>query len=309
MKRIGLLVGKERSFPEALIEEINNRNGKVRAEFVKIGSVRTDSLPRYDLIIDRISHDVVFYQPILKHAVLNGTKVINNPFWRIADDKFFGTALAEKLGVAVPKTAVIPSKSYPDDVTSKSLRNLDYPLDWDDILAKVGLPAVLKPHWGGGWKSVSIVHSKEELLEAYDKSGNLCMILQEFIDWKQYVRCICVGKRQILPVIWDPTRPHHERYASDLPPLSKKMNQRVIKDSRLLNRALGYDMNTVEFGIRDDIPYAIDFMNSAPDFDISSLHKTTFRWVVNAMANFAIDAATSEKPTAVKYMWDRLLSR
>jgi hypothetical protein len=30
-------------------------------------------------------------------------------------------------------------------------------------------------------------------------------------------------------------------------------------------KGLGYDFNTVEFAVRDGIPYAIDFGNPAPD--------------------------------------------
>lgn len=308
MKKIGLLIGRERSFPEALISEINGRNGGVTAEMITVTAPRIDDVQVYDLIIDRISHDVPFFQPMLKLAVLNGTRVINNPFWRIADDKFFGTALAQRLGIAVPRTFTLPSKSYTSDVSSESLRNLAYPLDWDAVLKNTGLPAVLKPHWGGGWRDVSVVHSKEELLEAYDRSDRKVMILQEFIDWTQYVRCICIGQKHILPAVWDPTRPHHERYASDLPPLSPALKTEVEKQARTLNRALGYDMNTVEFGIRDGIPYAIDFMNSAPDFDISSLREPTFTWVVNTMADFVIGKL--KKPvTPPTYRWDSLLRR
>jgi len=49
------------------------------------------------------------------------------------------------------------------------------------------------------------------------------------------------------------------------------LEARVCEDARKLCRALGYEMNTVELAIRDGVPYAIDFMNSAPDFDVTSL--------------------------------------
>ncbi len=39
----------------------------------------------------------------------------------------------------------------------------------------------------------------------------------------------------------------------------------------MLNRGLGYDFNTVEFAVRDGIPYAIDFCNPAPDADVNSV--------------------------------------
>ena len=120
------------------------------------------------------------------------------------------------------------------------------------------------------------------------------MILQEFIEWDQYVRCLCIGQTNILPVVWDPTQPHFQRYRADAPPLDPVLSARVTADAAKLCQALGYDMNTVEFAIRDGVPYAIDFMNSAPDFDISSLTPQPFEWVVNAMADLVIARATAE---------------
>lgn len=304
--KVGLLVGRERSFPDALIAEINRRNQGVTADYVSAGGVTMDDLLGYRVLVDRISHDVPFYQPLLKYAVLQGAYVINNPFWRIADDKFFGTALAHRLGVAVPKTVVLPNHSHSPDVSSESLRNLIYPLGWERIVNYVGLPAILKPHWGGGWRHVHLVHDMEELWRAYDNSGRLTMILQEYIHWDQYIRCLCIGQDNILPVRWDPTRPHFERYAGGHEPLAPELHGRVVADARALNQALGYDMNTVEFAVRDGIPYAIDFMNSAPDFDITSLTVIYFDWVVNAMADLIIAKALAPAGGA-PMRWDALL--
>ena len=105
-------------------------------EFVKVGGTYMGEASRYKVIVDRISHEVDYYRAFLKHAMLNGTYVINNPFWWTADDKFFNYSVVQKLGVTVPKTVLLPQKGYPWDVDiqQESLRNLDYPLDWDAIL-------------------------------------------------------------------------------------------------------------------------------------------------------------------------------
>ena len=109
------------------------------------------------------SHEVEYYRGYLKHAVLEGTYVINNPFWWTADDKFFNYSVAAKLGVAVPRTILLPQKSYPADVDilPASLRNLEYPLDWEALLDYVGRPAILKPFSGGGWKHVYKVNDSQ----------------------------------------------------------------------------------------------------------------------------------------------------
>src|SRR5437660_5507427 len=102
MKRVGILVGREKTFPEALIKNINERgSGSVAAEYITLGGVRHDAPPRYDLVIDRISHEVPFYRATLKRMALEGTIIINNPFWWSDDDKFFIYSLAKKLGVVV----------------------------------------------------------------------------------------------------------------------------------------------------------------------------------------------------------------
>ena len=163
MKRVGILVGREKTFPLALIDRINERGkGKVEAEFIRLGGVRLDEDRHYDIIIDRISHEVPFYRAFLKRAALEGTYIINNPFWWSADDKFFNYSLATKLGVAIPRTVLLPQKDYIEGITSESLRNLEFPLDWQGIVDYVGLPAIIKPFDGGGWKNVSRVNSLEE---------------------------------------------------------------------------------------------------------------------------------------------------
>jgi glutathione synthase/RimK-type ligase-like ATP-grasp enzyme len=309
--RVGLLTGREKSFPDALIAEVARRDAGVVASYAVVDAARIDRPPPYDVLVDRISHEVSCYQPILKLAVLNGTRVVNNPFWRIADDKFFNTALALRLGVAVPKTYVLPSKSYGADVSAATLHNLRYPLDWEGIVSDLGFPMFLKPHWGGGWRDVHKVDSLGELWAAYDKTGQTTMILQEGIAWTQYVRCLVVAKEHVRPALWDPRLSHFDRYtqaATSMEPLTPELEARVVDDARKLCRALGYEMNTVEFGIRDGVPYAIDFMNSAPDFDISSLGPDHFGWVVSKMADLVIDLARN--PGAiVPPTWNAVLHR
>src|SRR5918997_1004600 len=165
MKRVGILVGRERTFPAALIERINEQGGgEVEAEYVKLGGVRLDEGRRYDVIIDRISHEVPFYRAFLKRAALEGTYVINNPFWWSADDKFFNYSLATKLGVAIPKTVLLPQKDYIEGITL------------------------------------------EELWRVYDTTGTLCMTLQEFIDFDQFVRCYCIGQEDVMIMPYDPRK-------------------------------------------------------------------------------------------------------
>ncbi|MGA7555757.1 MAG: hypothetical protein WBW54_18575, partial [Candidatus Acidiferrales bacterium] len=260
----------------------------------------------YRVIVDRISHEVEYYRGYLKHAALEGTYVINNPFWWTADDKFFNYSVAAKLGVAIPKTILLPQKSYPADVdiNSESLRNLTYPIDWDALLDYVGRPAFLKPYSGGGWKHVYKVHNREELLAAYDGTGPYCMTLQENIDFTQYVRCFTFAKMDILPVVYDPKE---RRYLVEHNYLSAELGARVVLDAQTINQALGYEMNTIEFAIKDGIPYAIDFLNPAPDFERDRITDFYFTHVVDRMAHLVIDRALRGDPSYPWPRWEEML--
>ena len=305
-KRVGLIVGREWSFPPAFIEEVNRRDEGVVAEFVKVGAPAMDAPCPYDVIIDRISHEVPFYRTYLKYAALNGVTVVNNPFMWSADDKFFGATLATKLGIAHPKTVVLPNKDYvPGIVHDESLRNLVYPLDWDAVVDYVGLPCILKDAHGGGWRDVYVCRTKEDLLKHYDESGLLTMIAQEFVAWDQFVRCICLGREEVLPIKYDPKE---RRYHVAHDHLSPELGRRIVEDSLKLVRALGYDMNSMEWAVKDGVPYAIDFMNPAPDMDVNSLTPHYFEWVVQHMADLAIRLAKAPRPQAQEVGWAQLFN-
>ncbi|MCS6977172.1 MAG: hypothetical protein NZM31_09230 [Gemmatales bacterium] len=302
--KVGLLVGREWSFPPRFIEEVNRRNEGVVVEYCKLGGTWMDEPIPYAVIIDRISHEVPYYRSYLKHAVLQGVTVVNNPFMWTADDKFFGASLATKLGIAHPKTIVLPNKDYvPGIVPTESLRNLVYPLDWQGIVDRLGLPLILKDAHGGGWRGVYVCHSLEELIRAYDQSGLLTMIAQEYIQFEHYVRCLCIGRQDVLPMRYDPRQ---RQYIVDHAHLSPSLGQQIIEDSLKLVNALGYDMNSVEWAIRDGVPYAIDFMNPAPDMDIYSLTPHYFEWAVKHMADMAIRLAKNPRPQLRELRWNEL---
>lgn len=309
MKKIGIIFGMENTFPPALVEKINSlKVDGVSAEFVTLGGVKMAEPSGYRVIVDRISQDIAFYRAYLKNAALTGTIVINNPFWWTADDKFFNYALASKLGVAIPPTVILPHNQHPPGTTDQSMRNLMFPLNWEEIFDYIGFPAFLKPYDGGGWKNVYHVHTREEFFKAYNESGQLCMTLQRAVKFKEYFRCYVVGQEQVRIMQYDPRLPHHERYVKHPPPIDAKLLDRVENDSRTLCRALGYDLNTVEFAVEDGVPYAIDFMNPAPDADVNSVGRENFEWVVNAVADLAVKKALSDENPARELRWAAFLA-
>ena len=302
IKKIGLIVGREWSFPPAFLEEVNKRNAGVVAEYVKLGGTRMNEPCDYAVLIDRISHEIPYYRTYMKNAMLQGAYCINNPFWWSADDKFFGASVLTKMGIPSPRTIVLPMKSYPEGVVSESLRNLVYPLDWDGIVSYIGLPAILKDAWGGGWKNVYKVNTVDELIRAYDDTGTLCMVLQQYIEWDQFVRCICIGGTNIMPIKYDP---RERRYHVTHDHLTPELGEKVVTYAKQINAVMGYDMNSIEFTIKDGVPYAIDFMNPAPDMDINSITPHYFAWAVKTMADFCIEMAHNPKAQRTEQRWSR----
>ncbi len=306
--KIGLLCGREYSFPPAFIERVNELGAAhdITAEFVQLTGTRMGEPSEYRVIVDRISHEVEYYRGFLKHALLNGTYVINNPFWWTADDKFFNYSVAAKLGVAIPKTILLPQKGYPADVdiVSESLRNLGYPLDWEGMLDYVRRPAILKPFSGGGWKHVYKVNNAQELIAAYDGTAPYCMTLQQFVRFDQYVRCFTFGKTDITPVRYDP---HERRYHVDHQYLSPELGDRVVRDAQTINQALGYEMNTIEFAVEDGVPYAIDFLNPAPDFERDRITPHYFDLVLDRMSKLVIDRALHGHSSSTFPGWRKML--
>jgi len=306
-KKVGILFGMEDTFPWAFIDEVNKiGKGKIVAEPVSIDKLEQGKDYGYAVIIDRISQDVPFYRAYLKNAALNGTYVMNNPFWWSADEKFFNNALMIKIGIPVPNTILLPSYERPEGTSETSFRNLKSPYDWEYIFDYIGFPAYMKPHDGGGWRNVYRVENAEDLWDKHKETEHLVMMLQEEIHFDDYYRVYCLGKKHVHIMPYEPRNPHHLRYAAEHQTEGKKLEKllKTIEEYTIkINEALGYDFNTVEFAVQDGIPYAIDFCNPAPDADLNSVGEENFKWIVEHAAKFAVEKAKSYKPGKVSIEW------
>jgi glutathione synthase/RimK-type ligase-like ATP-grasp enzyme len=310
MKKIGILFGQEDTFPWAFLERVNSKNvAGITAEPVRIDKLVQGEPSGYAVIIDRISQDVPFYRAYLKNAALNGTAVINNPFWWSADEKFFNNCLALKVGVAVPKTVLLPSKEHPPDTGDKSFRNLAYPMDWEAIFNYVGWPAYFKPFAGGGWKNVYRLENPDQFFRVYNETGQLVMMLQEEIVFSEYYRCYSLDCQDVRIMQYDPRQPFHARYVHGGPATSASRLEELEDAVLKLNKALGYDFNTVELAVRDGVPYAIDFCNPAPDADVNSIGEENFEWIVENSANMALRKAATFEEGKDNLRWGEFVTR
>lgn len=308
-KRIGVLFGMEDTFPWALIEAINSRaSDRAEAMPVELSYIKDDGVFAYDLVLDRISHEIPFYRTYVKCAMASGVRVVNNPIWWSADDKFFDNLVAKAVDVAVPRTVLLPHKQFPPNTEAKSFRNMRY-VNWDEVFQYLGFPIFMKPAYGGGWKDVYKCDNPHEVFAAYDQTRDLTMMAQEAIEFDSYYRCYVVGRNRVHIMQYDPRQPHHLRYVQNPPPMDPQFEARIRRDAIALCDALGYDMNTVEFAVRGGIPYAIDFMNCAPDADKNSVGEANFKWIVDNMADFLIEAVSGENKLELTGSWPERMSQ
>jgi len=166
----------------------------------------------------------------------------------------------------------------------------------------------MKPFEGGGWKNVYKLRNANEFFEKHNETEQLVMLLQEEIVFKEYYRCYCIGRKYIRIMSYEPRNPHHLRYVADFKPSQERLAQMqeiVLK----INQYLGYDFNTVELAVRDGVPYAIDFCNPAPDAERASVGDENFEWVVETMANYAIERAMECKEGLDNLTWGEYIKR
>jgi glutathione synthase/RimK-type ligase-like ATP-grasp enzyme len=299
-KRIGLLIGREWSWPSAFITEVNKRDEGVIAEFIKLGGTFMDEACTYDVIVDRMSHEIPYYRNYLKYAAINGCYVINNPFAWSADDKFFGIALGVRLDMTCPRTVMLPNKRVETENVPESFRNLVYPMDWQGIIDYVGVPAILKDVITGGRRVSRRVHNVDELIQAYDESDTQTVLLQSVLPSDYHVHCMVVGQEKVLPLRY---APDESVYLADEKIEDDALRRQIEEAAVLITRAYGYDVNMVEFIVRNGAAYLINPTNPAPDMDINLLTPRHFSWCVNEIASLAIARAKTPVAQFAGYSW------
>ena len=290
-KHIGLILGDEEDLPNALVDAVAEIDAEMVVEYVMLDHVGMDQPNHYDVIVDRMSHKIPFYRHFLKQAALQGSYVINNPFMWSADDRFLGICLLNKLGIATPRTIILPNKSVAAETTPTSFRNLKYPLNWEGIIEYVGVPAIFKGAHTGGRNLVYRVHNVDDLIDWYDQSSDLTMLLQEIVQGEQFVHCFVIGQKETLLVEYSLDE---KRYLPSCTPLSDLLKQEMVRQALAVTKLYGYDINLVEFVVRDGQLLVINPTNPAPQIDLTLLSVDDFNWCVTKIAAFVVMAAHSE---------------
>jgi hypothetical protein len=292
-KLVGFIIGREKEMPEAVMSILNNRYEGIAAEMVKLGGTFLDEPVPYDVIIDRMSHEIPYYHAYVKYAALSGCYIINNPFVWANDTKFFAGALMRKLGILTPRTAVLPNKDVAAETVPDSFRNLSYPMDWQAIIDYIGSPAIFKDVRSGGRRFAHRVNNVEELIQRYDESGTRTMILQQVIESNHQYHCIVIGGRQtlLMPYSLETSR-YYEAELDD------HVAGKMIDIALHIADVYGYDINMTEFVLQGEDVYLINATNPSPLIGLNLMTEMQFNWICDEIA--ALAALRTKDPVPLR---------
>jgi hypothetical protein len=301
---IGLLLGTEEDWSrtfEELVRRLGLRidhGGETHTfvtERVTIEPFRLRSVPRYDLVIDRLAH--WYYVPrewLKKVALMDGVYLMNNPFTFQSMEKHAAYCAMMRLGLQVPETWLIPYKDPPDDARfAYTAAHYNQPFELGDIAEQVGYPLYMKPYDGGAWVGVTRIEDPGELHRAYDASGKRLMHLQAAVDFEEFVRTLSIGAETMV-MRFDPSRPMYDRYQVAHDFLPSGVGQEVLTIARLVNAFFRWEFNSCETLVTGGDVHPIDYANACPDVSLTSLHYY-FPGAMKSLLKWAVFCATTRR--------------
>ncbi|TNE91629.1 MAG: hypothetical protein EP330_04640 [Deltaproteobacteria bacterium] len=308
VRHIGLSLGADLCWPAAFEDLLNaldldiEHDGERMTFSVERVTVHPFDLqykPKYDLVIDRITHWFnTSREWVKKIALMDGVYVLNNPWAIQSMEKHTSYAAMMRLGMRIPKTWMIPPKEYEDEGDTKvTVQRYNRLFDLAKLGEEIGYPAFLKPYDGGGWVGVTRVTDSASLHAAYDKSGKRVQHLQAAVQgWDRFVRGVGIGP-QVMLAKYDPDQPLHGRYVPDEAPLTGDEAWEARATTKVINAFFRWDFNSCEMLRADGELHPIDFANACPDSQVTSLHYYFPQLVLNLLKWSIFCAATRRKPS------------
>ena len=312
-RKIGLSLGADICWPicyEALLSKLDLRLS-IGGDTVSFESSRVQIEPfslrapcKYDVVIDRLTH---WYHTsrewIIKEILVNDLYVFNNPWSLQSMEKQTTYAAMMRLGFPVPDTWMIPPKRYQEsNDLQPTLTRYAKLFDLGAIGDQIGYPLYMKPYDGGAWVGVTGIHSRQELLNAYESSGTRVMNLQKGVEpHDAFVRCIGLGP-QFRFVNYDPGAPLHDRYRMDHDFLPPEQARQLADMTMVINAFFGWDFNSCEALRQEGRWHPIDFANACPDSQVTSLH-FHFPWLIKANLRWSIFCAATDRSMKTNLDW------
>ena len=319
-RQIGLSLGADICWP-ACYEEIVKRlnlslpSGTDTVDFaverVRVAPYDLQYKPKYDVVLDRITHWFMTTREwVKKAAIMDGVYVLNNPWMIQAAEKHTTYAAMLRLGFPVPQTWMLPPKSYfpaPTIVSDADMlattRRYNDLFSLEKIGEQIGYPFFMKPYDGGAWRGVSMIKDAAQLHTSYDESGTQVMHLQKAVEpFDLFVRGMGIGP-QVNVMKYDPTAPLHARYVVAKEFVTDEEKKTLQMYSRVINAFFCWDYNTCESLRKDGTFFPIDFANACPDSQVTSLHYH-FPWMVLSLVRWSLFVAYTQRKMRLNPDWE-----
>lgn len=299
---IGLLLGTENDWPVAFeglvrslgsVSDARGDTHELSTERVTIEPFSLRDKPRQSLVIDRLAY--WYYHPrewLKKASVMDGVYLLNSPFTFQSMEKHTAYCAMMRLGLKIPETVLVPFKNPLDHAKyAYTSERYNRPFDLEAVAAEIGYPMYMKPFDGGGWRGVSRINDVQDLMRAYDDSGEMLMHLQASKEHDVFARSLSIGPETMV-MKYQADKPMHDRYAVEHDFLTPAAGAECATINRLVNSFFQWEFNSCEMLVKfgengePDQVYPIDYANACPDVAITSLHYY-FPWAMKALVKWS----------------------
>jgi hypothetical protein len=302
MKKTGLLSGEHTAFAEHLLDRLQQVMPGHIAENILLSHLLDEEPVTYEVIIDLMSPTIPFYRWYLKQASLQGTAVCNNPFLMDIMHEWTALLLAQKLGIATPRAAILPSWERPQSVPERAFSNLSFPLDWENIFQYVGFPALMMPaHQPPDESNTHFVADEKAFYRLHPLTGTQVMMLQQKLTWEAYYRCFSIGKETRV-LAYHPGLPAHQRYQVNFPLTASRLEEITAK-ARKIQGFLGYDFQVSEWALVGNQLYAVRLAQPFHEGFLTTLPDVLQDWICEQIAQTAATRLEQIQPRQDNLNW------
>ena len=295
---LGLLLGTEEDWPstfEQLVHrldpalQVGGDTHRFDVERITVEPFDLRQPPRYSLVVDRLAY--WYYVPrewLKKVALLDDVYLLNNPFTFQSMEKHAAYCAMIRLGLKVPETWLVPHKQPPENARfAYTAAKYNKPFDIRDAAREVGYPLYMKPYDGGAWVGVTRIRDEDELVRAYDESGQRLMHLQASVEgFEVFARSLSIGAETMV-MKFAPDRPQHDRYSVEHDFLDAATGEEVVTIGKVVNAFFKWEFNSCETLVRGGQVHPIDYANACPDVSLTSLHYY-FPWAMTSLVKWSL---------------------
>lgn len=260
MAQIGILHGNKESFPQAVLEGLNDYR-KGCCSFMCVDALHQQELERWGweapVILDLFSGQMPYLKEALRLLAGDPDRVIlNEPRLSWMHSRATLRAIASSLGLKTAASLLLPACSTPSGFPEKGYINLRFPLAWQEILAAVGpypyLQAVSFDRQPG-----VVIEDLGALLRRYNETG---VALQELVaapESTEAYRVFAIGATRFVRSLEPLTL-----QLTDACPPDSGTQTRLIEAANKVLAQVPWTICSIDFGLSGR---KIEYLDANPD--------------------------------------------